>query len=669
MSPEHLDKTVSKEDLSLFGDVNLVGQKVLGRWEIVELLGEGNMSTVYKAEEESTRKAVVLKLIHKNLTANVVNVKRLEQRAKALIAMNHEHVSNFYDILISPQQEYFLFCDYFVSETLEEMLSKCGHISVERATRIFEQAADGLDYAHQQKILHRDIKPSNICLVNDQYNVDDVKVVDFGIAKLIAEESEETKSSQYITHTREIFGSVLYMSPEQCAGKKVDTRSDIYSLGCVMYEALNGKPPFVGKNVMETAYKHMNDLPAPLTAPSPVSRSFERYQAVVLKALKKNPQERYQTMSALKNDLGILLTASDAEWQSNAYAARRSKRHERRDISRRKVAWGLVAIGLGSCLILWILAVWAIAMLNSTESEDYPRFDNSKLWVVPEKKIKNAPEDFTTQREALLQQLDLTEQSKTKYSIDYEHDLIKLCSLFMKSGAWAEAAPQYEQLIEVQQKVHGPVNLAQAYSDLATCYFWQNNYDKAEKMSKTALSLAKRTNPRELAAEDVALSILGDIYTRRGDNASAKETYLRLYGFWDKLKQKYPAPYARASALLADTYRRQGHLPEAEQFYDNALEWWQNYVGHKDLFVAQAYFGLGLVLQGQHRYAEAQERYRYARELAINVTGIRSALVGAIRKESSECLFHTDLWRWLNQKIKPEEETVKQQELPPLRLP
>ena len=669
MSPDNLEKAVSQPDVSLFAETNLVGQKVAGRWEIVELLGEGNMSTVYKAEDESTRKPVVLKLIHKSITSNVVNLKRLEQRAKALIALNHEHVSNFFDIYISPNQEYFLFCDFFASETLEEMLSKCGHISVERATRIFEQTADGLDYAHQQKILHRDIKPSNICLINDDYNVDDVKVVDFGIARLIAEESEETRSSQYITHTREIFGSVLYMSPEQCAGKKVDSRSDIYSLGCVMYEAINGKPPFVGKNVMETAYKHMNDSPAPLTAPSPSSRSFERYQAVVLKALKKNPQERYQSMAALKNDLEILLTASDAEWQANANTARRIKRHAGFDFSKRRIAWGLVVVGLGSCIVLWLLAVWAIAMLNSTESEDYPRFDNNMIWVVQDKRTKNQPEDFMAQREMLLQQIEALGQGKSKFSKEYEENLAKLCSLYMKAGNWPDAVTELNTLIEIRKKIGGPVNLAAAYADLATCYFWQNDFDQAKEMSINALKYANRANLKDMQAEDSALAILGDVYTRKGDNIKAKETYLKLYGFWDKMKQRYPGRYAMASAMLGDTYRRQGHLPEAEQFYRNALEWWQNYVGHQDVFVAKALYGLGLVLQGQHRWREAQERYSYALQLATNATGVRSALVGAIKKESSECLFHTDLLRWINQKVRPDEEAPKQQELPPLRLP
>jgi hypothetical protein len=110
-------------------------------------------------------------------------------------------------------------------------------------------------------------------------------------------------------------------------------------------------------------------------------------------------------------------------------------------------------------------------------------------------------------------------------------------------------------------------------------------------------------------------------------------------------------------------------LPEAEQFYRNAKDWWQNYVSHGDIFLAKAHYGLGLVLEGEHRYAEALLEYGEAQKIAVNISGVRSALVGAIRKESSECLFHTDLWSWFNQKVKPGEDLSKQQELPPLRLP
>jgi serine/threonine protein kinase len=157
---ENLETTESKDEFGLFaGSQSIIGRRIQGRWVIVEVLGEGTMSAVYRAEEEATKKIVALKKIHQHLLKNVINLTKFEQRARALIALNHEHISNFYDINITPEKEVFLFCDYFPSENLEELLSKVGHIDTERACKIFKQAATGLEYAHQQKILHRDLKP------------------------------------------------------------------------------------------------------------------------------------------------------------------------------------------------------------------------------------------------------------------------------------------------------------------------------------------------------------------------------------------------------------------------------------------------------------------------------------------------------------------------------
>jgi serine/threonine protein kinase len=669
VSRDNLDKTVSKDDLSLFGPVSLVGQTIAGRWDVVELIGEGNMSTVYRAEEQSTRKVIALKFIHRNITASVINPKRLEQQAKSLIALNHEHISNFYDIYLSPGHEVFLFCDYLPCETLEEVLSKCGHITFERAVNIFAQACDGIAYAHKQKILHRDIKPSNICLINDQFNADEVKVVDFGIMRLILDESEETKSSQYITHTREIFGSVLYMSPEQCAGKKLDARSDIYSLGCVMYEAINGKPPFVGKNVMETAYKHMNDTPAPLNAPPANSQLFERYQAVVMRTLRKDPDDRYQSMANLRSDLEILMRASESDWQGNSFATRRAKILTGRKLIASRFPWGLVASIIFGCLLLGMLAIWIVSLLGETDLEDYAKFDNNLLWVESNSKAKNLPDDFSVQRSDMLESLDIVANSKTKFSKEYAEKLHDLCTLYFKAGQYGDALEKLKELIDLQNKLPDTGSIAESDARLAVCYFWQSEFDQAAATSLDTLKYCKRTNKQELWAEAKALSILGDVYTRKGDHEKAKETYLKLYGFCDHLKLKMPGDFAHTSAMLADAYRRLGKFPEAQEYYRNSMDWWQNYVSHQDIVLAKMLYGLGLVLEGEHRYKDAQERFKRAMPLAINAAGVRSPLVGAIKKETSECLFHTDFWLWLKQKIKPEEDAQKTEELPPLRLP
>jgi len=420
---------------------------------------------------------------------------------------------------------------------------------------------------------------------------------------------------------------------------------------------------------METAYKHINDKPAAFGGPQPFSRSLERYQAVVFKALKKNPQDRYQSMLALRNDLELLATASDSDWSANAYAVRRTKRVDLAGISRRKVPWGIIALSLACCLVVGGIAVWAVAFLSDAESEDYPHLDNKLLWAVQHERVKDIPEDFASKRKELQEKLDLIEQSKTKDSSEYAETLKKLGVLNLKGGVWPEAAKQLRELIELQKKSPQGINLAEAYANLATCYFWQGDLNQAIDTSLSALKIAKRSNVKDLLAEANALSILGDIYTRNGDDTKAKETYLRLVGFWDNFKQRYPAQYALASAMLADCYRRQAHLSEAEQYYKNALDWWQNYVGHQDQFIAKALYGLGLVLKGEKRYDDARERFKRALPLAVRFTGRRGALVGAIKKESSDCLFHTNLLLWFNQKIKPEDEGIKPQELPPLKLP
>jgi serine/threonine protein kinase len=669
VSAENSEKMEAKDDLSLFGHVSLVGQIIAGRWEVMELIGEGNMSAVYRAEEQLSRKQIALKLIHKNITANIQNPKRLEQQAKSLIALNHEHISNFYDIYLSPGQEFFLFCDYLACETLEEVLSKCGHITFERAINIFTQACDGIAYAHKQKILHRDIRPSNICLINDQFNHDEVKVVDFGIMRLIIDESEETKSSQYITHTREIFGSVLYMSPEQCAGKKVDARSDIYSLGCVMYEAINGKPPFVGKNVMETAYKHMNDVPAPLNSPSGKDYLFERYQAVVMRTLRKNPEERYPTVASLKNDLEILLRASEIDWQGNSFAARKGKVAPGSRLIGSRFPWGLLAAIVGGCLLLGMLSLWIISLLGETDLEDYAKFDNNMLWVTPPDKSKNLPDDFAVRRKEMTDQLEAIASTKTKTSKEYANQLNDLCNLYINSQQYGDALENLKTLTDLQKRLPGCGSLPLSDSQLAQCYAWQGDYDEAAATGLDALQYCKRANKREIEAENTALLVLGDVHTRKREDQKAKEDYLRLYGLLNDYKLKRPGLFARASAKLADAYRRQGQLAEAHQFYRNGLDYQQNFVNHGDLDLAKMLYGYGLVLENEHRYPEATARFKRALPIAINVSGIRNPFVGAIKKEMAECLYHTDFWLWLKLRIKPDEEVQKPQESPALPLP
>jgi serine/threonine protein kinase len=171
--------------------------------------------------------------------------------------------------------------------------------------QILEQICEGMQYAHEKGIIHRDLKPSNIIISRTAHGAPLVKIVDFGIAKM----TREVCSDQQITRTGEVFGSPLYMSPEQCHGhREMDVRSDIYSMGCVTYEALTGNPPFHGGTAMQTMYKHINERPARFSiVDEPELCALEK---VVMQALEKNPERRYQSMSEMRRDIRAIRTGT-----------------------------------------------------------------------------------------------------------------------------------------------------------------------------------------------------------------------------------------------------------------------------------------------------------------------------------------------------------------------
>ncbi|HMO23981.1 MAG TPA: serine/threonine-protein kinase, partial [Candidatus Melainabacteria bacterium] len=240
MSEKEVDKT--KSDLSLFGEADpLVGKIVEGKWQIIDFLGEGSISTVYLARARDAGNRCILKHIPKHLTEGIWTLKKFRQRLNNLAdSLKGKNVLQYQEIHVADDKQVWLVLDNVDFESLEDLLSKSGHIAIERAASLFKQVCNGLSEGEAAGFQHRDLKPSNIIIINDEKFTDDVRLTDFGIAQILTEETESNSSSQYITHTGKVFGSPLYLSPEQCTGKRLDQRSDIYSLGCVMYETLIG---------------------------------------------------------------------------------------------------------------------------------------------------------------------------------------------------------------------------------------------------------------------------------------------------------------------------------------------------------------------------------------------------------------------------------------------
>ena len=278
-------------------------------YQIISLLGTGGMSRVYKARHLLLNKVLAIKILLPHLS--MTGLKRFQQEAKAVSTLNNVHVIKVYEFAALVEGQPYMVMDYVEGRTLAEYLKEYGQLSMDQSLTIFRQICEGLAHAHENGVLHRDLKPSNIMLEGAN-NL--VKIVDFGIAKLTGDGHDLTRSG-------DVFGSPLYMSPEQAQGKRVDVRSDIYSLGCVFFEVLTGACPHQGDSAFATIFKHCNDQPLSLKEAS-LGKDFpEQLEILVHKMLIKNPEERFQSVAAViaaleevkqsvqKKDLGRLTPA------------------------------------------------------------------------------------------------------------------------------------------------------------------------------------------------------------------------------------------------------------------------------------------------------------------------------------------------------------------------
>lgn len=285
-----------------------VGRK-LNNYQVREIIGTGGMGVVYLAYHELMDKQVAIKMLRAALVTDSMSVKRFTREAQAASKLNHPHIITMYDHGFTNTGQPFMVMDYLRGHALSQIIKENGQVGVDRAINILIQSCEALDHAHKNGVIHRDLKPANIMLITAEDQVDFVKVVDFGVAKVM--QPGVSQEAQSLTQAGEVCGSPVYMSPEQCLGKELDNRSDIYSMGVLIYETLTGKLPFLGKNMVETMQMHVQEPPKRFSEVRPDLFIPERVEAVVLKALSKDPEQRPQTMGELANDLRMAIPRPD----------------------------------------------------------------------------------------------------------------------------------------------------------------------------------------------------------------------------------------------------------------------------------------------------------------------------------------------------------------------
>lgn len=279
---------------------DLVNINLDHNYEIIEMIGQGGMGSVWKVRDKRFNAVLAIKVLKEELLSDRIAVKRFEQESQAACSLTHSNLCPVYGLDKTVNGTPFLKMEYLEGENLAEILERESYLPLPRALDLAQQICEGLAYAHEKGIVHRDLKPSNIIVCKTPDNNDIVKIVDFGIAKLLSSINEQTSD---LTRTGDLFGSPLYMSPEQCKGETVDARSDIYSLGCVLYETLTGRSLFAAENPIKIILKHLEQEPQIAllnqVAPSSVSSTIER-------CLEKLPDARFQTAAELAKHLELI---------------------------------------------------------------------------------------------------------------------------------------------------------------------------------------------------------------------------------------------------------------------------------------------------------------------------------------------------------------------------
>lgn len=298
-------KACTDHDLPLRKDLVDAGRGIFGEKYVVHsVIGRGGMSTVFKVKD-SDGKFFAVKVLEPMYIQDQTQMKRFEQEAQILSRLSHPNIVGVYGFATDEVRPYIVM-DYIEGRALSRILDCNEEFSLFRCMRIFKQTCEGMAHAHAHGVIHRDLKPGNLLLENIN-GKEVVQIVDFGVAKFFGEGVEETTTDLRLTKTGEVFGTSMYMSPEQALGREPDPRSDIYSLGCIMYELITGEPPFSGKTALEVLHKQINQSAPPMNSLPGKSKLPPELVRIVQRTLEKSPERRPTSMLDLLRSLDAVI--------------------------------------------------------------------------------------------------------------------------------------------------------------------------------------------------------------------------------------------------------------------------------------------------------------------------------------------------------------------------
>ena len=639
-------------------DKNLVGTVVAGHFQILSKIGEGGMSVVYKARHMLMNKEVALKMLHPHMIGREQSRDRFRQEAQAVSQIDHVNVVRIFDFGISEDNRPYIVMDYLDGVSLGDLVKTSGPFELERAIKLFIQICDALAYAHNKGVIHRDLKPSNIIILendiqhgenSDEAKLERAKVVDFGIAKLLPHEGTDAAA---LTQTGDVFGSPLYMSPEQCKGEKLDGRSDIYSMGCLMYETLTGKPPINGANMLEILYRHMNEMPVSMKIVCPENKVPQALEAIIFKALAKDPNDRQASMRLLKNELeafsssqGGALSFLSSGWNLYRLKRRRLTVRDKVSVTLSIFALALLAVCSSSLVFLYLYG------------QDQGKESQPLDWYILFADKKDTPTVFDTGSLGLDNLLDKARARvrKIRHKVhgaqmnpgdeldDPNSDLqqiIKAGDAAYRACRFRDAAEiyQYAQEISIHENGADGITTQEVALSLFRSYYYAGDYSQAITQITPTLNAFNGQFDTESGVRIKAalLSALGDCYYRTGKYDQARRSLYEAVELWRDNKpnlnnnrdQSVEELRALSLSRFGDVFVQLKMNEGAVKYYDQAAVAWKGVTDER-----QCQYNTGLISYKKSLAELAMHNYNKANsdfEDAITI----------LKKRPTDRLFH-----------------------------
>ncbi|HEY9792713.1 MAG TPA: serine/threonine-protein kinase [Candidatus Obscuribacterales bacterium] len=559
------------------GAEDFIGQTIFENYLILEIIGSGGMSVVYKAQHLLLNQPMAVKMLHPHLARDERAIMRFQQEAQSASRLDHNYIVGVREFGLLPTGQAVLIIDYAPGVSLNELIAR-GPLEPKRALKICAQVCEALAHAHSQGVIHRDIKPSNVILLHEGTENESIKIVDFGIAKIVWDDPSDF-ARQQLTHTGESLGSPPYMSPEQCQGAKLDARCDVYSTGCLLFEMLTGHAPFVGNTVFATIHMQITEQPPPLAKERPQLANAERLDALVLTALAKDPGQRFQSSAEFGQAVRTTLEHFDDSNFFSRLAAYTTVALARLQPKKHMLLGAAVTIGLFVGMITFAGKIHSLpspisqpatpqTMVQSAFDAFQTNFrEGNKL--LDEQDYKGAKEQFI---EAMAHGDAVGEESQ-----EYQTCLAKASETYRKTGDTASADKLQERLNRIKkfslplgtvddnnelisklsnispQTPALEARMANAWFNLSTLYLLQHKIPMCIDTASTAYKLNKRVLGPNDPNTVRSLSVLMAGLAEQGEFGKAEELSKQLLRSAEASRDQHPE-------LVAEALYRAGRL-------------------------------------------------------------------------------------------------------------